>query len=28
MLSDFRDEPIDPVPVVQLFLWSIQNNHE
>ena len=28
MLSDFRDEPIDPVPVVQLFLRSIQNNHE
>ena len=28
MLSDFRDELIDPVPVVQLFLRSIQNNHE
>ena len=28
MLSDFRDESIDPVPVVQLFLRSIQNNHE
>ena len=28
MLSDFRDEPIDPVPTVQLFLRSIQNNHE
>lgn len=28
MLSDFRDDPIDPVPVVQLFLRSIQNNHE
>lgn len=28
MISDFRDESIDPVPVVQLFLRSIQNNHE
>ena len=28
MLSDFRDEPIDPVPTVQLLLRSIQNNHE
>ena len=28
MLSDFRDEDIDPVPVVQLFLRSIQTNHE
>lgn len=28
MLSDFRAEFIDPVPVVQLFLRSIQNNHE
>ena len=28
MLSDFRDDPIDPVPIVQLFLRSIQNNHE
>ena len=28
MISDFRDEFIDPVPVVQLFLRSIQNNHE
>ena len=28
ILSVFRDELIDPVPVVQLFLRSIQNNHE
>ena len=28
MPSVFRDELIDPVPVVQLFLRSIQNNHE
>ena len=28
MPSVFRDEFIDPVPVVQLFLRSIQNNHE
>ena len=28
MLSDFRDELIDPVPGVQLFLRSIKNNHE
>ncbi len=28
MISDFRDESIDPVPVVQLFLRSIQTNHE
>ena len=28
MPSVFRDEFIDPVPVVQLFLRSIKNNHE